>query len=118
MDANRKLPNTDNQQDVRVSFTKFDRNVPDDFLSARHNEINEYINTLEGEITTQEHINKAYSDLVVFVKDEMINKIDHRQINAVIGHNNKKRKVKKPWWNDQLTELWNNVCKAEKHMLK
>ena len=48
----------------------------------------------------------------------MINKIDHRQINAVVGHNNKKRKVKKPWWNDQLTELWNNVCKAEKHMLK
>ena len=47
MDTNRKLPNTDNEQDVRVSFTKFDRDVPDDFLSARHNEINEYIYTLE-----------------------------------------------------------------------
>lgn len=68
MDTNWKLPNTDNEQDVRVSFTKFDRNVPDDFLSARHNEINEYINTLEGDVTTQEHINNVYSDLVVFCK--------------------------------------------------
>ena len=49
----RKLPNTDNEQDKRMRFTKFDRNVPDDFLSARHNEINEYINTLEGDVTTQ-----------------------------------------------------------------
>ena len=65
VDTNRKLPNTDNEQDVRVSFTKFDRNVPDDFLSARHNEINEYINTLEGDVATQEHINKVYSDQVV-----------------------------------------------------
>ncbi|KAL5018675.1 hypothetical protein ScPMuIL_004397 [Solemya velum] len=26
---------------------------------------------------------------------------------------NKKRRVKKPWWNEELTILWNDMCKAE-----
>ena len=96
---------TVNEQEIRVSFTKFDRNIPDDFLQARENEINEYINRLNRDISTQEHLDKAYADFVVFVKDEMIQKLNHRQINAVVGYINKKRKLKKPWWNDQLTEL-------------
>ena len=118
LDNVRKIPNAHNDQDVRVHFTKFDRHVPDDFLNTRHDEMTEYISRLEGDLTLQDHLDKVYSDLVVFVKDEMVKKINHRQINAVVGHNNKKRKVSKPWWSEQLTELWNNVCKSEKNMLK
>ena len=60
---------------------------------------------------------KVYLDFVSLVKDEMRDKLNHRTVKAVIGNNNKKRKVKKPWWTDDLTALWNNTCKAEKEML-
>ena len=52
----------------------------------------------EGDLTMQDHLDKVYRDLVVFVRDELVKKINHRQINAVVGPNNKKRKVTKPWW--------------------
>ena len=32
--------------------------------------------------------------------------------------NNKKRRVGKPWWNEELTELWNVVCDDERKWLK
>ena len=35
-----------------------------------------------------------------------------------VGVNNKKRRFGKPWWNNQLTELWNNVCETERRWLK
>ena len=35
-----------NEQEIHVSFTKIDRNIPDDFLQARENEINDYIDRL------------------------------------------------------------------------
>ena len=47
----------------------------------------------------------------------MKNKLNQRTVHAVIGNNNKKRKVKKPWWTNHLTELWNRTCNAEKEML-
>jgi hypothetical protein len=30
------------------------------------------------------------------------------------GTNNRKRRFKKPWWNNELTEKWNSVCIADK----
>ena len=48
----------------------------------------------------------------------MIHKLNHRNIKTIIGHCNKKRKIKKPWWSEYMTELWNRTCKAEKDMLK
>jgi hypothetical protein len=29
---------------------------------------------------------------------------------------NKKKRIKKPWWNDNLTYLFNDMCYAEKNM--
>jgi hypothetical protein len=31
---------------------------------------------------------------------------------------NKKKRIKKPWWNDNLTYLVNDMCYAEKNMEK
>ena len=31
-----------------------------------------------------------------------------------IGNNNKKRRVGKPWWTNELSELWNRLCSAER----
>ena len=33
-----------------------------------------------------------------------------------IGSTSKrKRRSRKPWWNDDLTALWNEMCEAEKY---
>ena len=34
----------------------------------------------------------------------------------LVGHgiSNKRRRVGKPWWSDELTSLWNNVYCSEK----
>ena len=97
-----------------ISFIKYERNMLDDFLQSKQDEIKENIRRINEEISTQEHLDKVYLDFVSLVKDEMHDKLNHRTVKAVIGKNNKKRKVKKPWWTDDLTALWNNTCKAEK----
>ena len=119
MEAHGKQPTKINKEhEIRVSFTKFDRNIPGDFLQSRQDELSDYIRRLDNDISTQEHLDRIYLDFVSLVKDEMQDKLNHRTVQAVIGNNNKKRKVKKQWWTNYLTELWNNTCKAEKKMLK
>ena len=34
------------------------------------------------------------------------------------GVSNKRRKIGKPWWSDRLTNLWNDVCIAERSWLR
>jgi hypothetical protein len=40
------------------------------------------------------------------------------KIVLIDGLSNKHRRCKKPWWNDDLTSLWNEVCSAEKIWIK
>ena len=92
MDAHVKDSKKVNKEhEVRVSFTKFDRNIPVDFLQTRQEEINHYIQRIDNDILTQEHLDRAYLDFVTFIKDEMKNKLNHRTVHVVIRNNNKKR---------------------------
>lgn len=101
------------------SYTWFDRsNIPYDFLSNRDHEINSFISRLESEISTQESVDKLYSDLVTTVKDEMSSKLRSKDVVLNNMSNNKKRKFKKPWWTQELSRLWNDLCEAEKLMLR
>ncbi len=54
--------------------------------------------------------------MIVFVNvlDEMERKLDKKMIHINTGLNNKRRRVKKPWWSDNLSKLWNELCVAEK----
>ena len=40
--------------------------------------------------------------------------VPYRNIILADGICNKKRRVKKPWWNENLSFMWNDMCKAEK----
>ena len=46
----------------------------------------------------------------------MYSEISYKTIKS--GIKNKKRRTRKPWWNDKLTELWNVVCVTERNWLK
>ncbi|CAG2196009.1 unnamed protein product [Mytilus edulis] len=41
-------------------------------------------------------------------------KLNKRKTNIYDGKSNKRRRMKKSWWNENLTLLWNDVCKAER----
>jgi hypothetical protein len=45
----------------------------------------------------------------------MYRKLPNKNIHY--GSSNKKHRPGKPWWSDKLTDLWNNVCIAEKTWL-
>ena len=45
----------------------------------------------------------------------MYRKLPNKNIHY--GSSNKRRRPGKPWWSDKLTDLWNNVCIAEKAWL-
>ena len=47
------------------------------------------------------------------MEDEMNAKRKHKTKPVHDGLKNKTRKLKKQWWNEQLTDLWNDTCLAE-----
>jgi hypothetical protein len=70
---------------------------------------------LELSVINQLELDNKYNDLVTIIHDEMNSKLAQRKVVHKDGLNNKRRKMKKPWWNDNLTALWNEVCKALHH---
>ena len=48
----------------------------------------------------------------------MLQKLPHRHVVLKFGLDNKRRRHKKPWWNDDLAAKWNQVCLAERNSLK
>ena len=65
---------------------------------------------------SQENVNKIYNEFSNLLKTEMKQKLRHKQIHIKVGQDNKKRLINKPWWNELLTTMWNEVCFAEKNM--
>lgn len=74
--------------------------------------LTEEINQINTNQSIQDSLNKVFNEFVDIVKSEMDNKLECKVFNP--GIKNKKRRIKKPWWNNNLTELWNKMSKAEK----
>ena len=106
--------NSDESNKVRY---KYDVSaVPASFLGndVLLGEINALIVKLETGFRLQSDIDHAYSDFCTFVRGEMHRMLPCRKILVGHGISNKRRRVGKPWWSDELTSLWNNVCCSEK----
>ena len=98
---------------------KFDlTSVPPSFLSRPDvlHKINMAIVSLEGSYRTQNDLDSVYDSWCSFIRDQMYAEVPYKRVQ--VGVNNKKRRFGKAWWNDQLTELWNNVCETERRWLK
>ncbi|CAC5398041.1 unnamed protein product [Mytilus coruscus] len=80
------------------------------------NSINECIHDIECSDGLQKDVDDLYNNFVDIMHNEMNNKLESR-VKVLNGTNNKRRRFKKPWWNNKLTEKWNNVCEAEKNFL-
>ena len=68
--------------------------IPDAFLAGKIGELNNCINRLENEITTQENINNVYREFAYTVRTEMKDKLRFKEICLTGARNNKRRRVK------------------------
>ena len=100
------------------SYVKFSRAYPQGFLYGRVDELNAFIDRIEYDLSSQQELDTIYKEMVSLITDELYEKVQHKKIKLGSSTDNKKRITKKPWWNDNLTELWNRLCAAEKNMLK
>ncbi|XP_053381944.1 uncharacterized protein LOC128549356 [Mercenaria mercenaria] len=92
------------------------RTVPDDFIDselARVAIIN-CISRIECCRDSQSDIDGIYSDLCESIIAEMDMKLPKYQAPST----NKRHKIKKPYWNYTLSDLWNSLCKKEQEFLK
>ena len=105
---------------MEESFIRFEtRNIPDSFPSDMNicRQLHETVFKLENNMSSQNNLDEAYDKLCSLLKDEMKNKLDYKRIKIENSINNKKRKIRKPWWNTELTEAWNVTCKHENRWL-
>ena len=102
----------------QAEFTLFSRDIPVNFLIDRQEEISHLINKIETEMHNQSGADQCYNDFTNLIRQEMYQKVQYKNIKLKEGVNNKKRRVKKPWWSEELTILWNELCLKEKAMLK
>ena len=102
----------------RAEFTLFSLDIPVNFLIDRQEEIKHLINKIETEMHNQSEADQCFNDFTNLVRQKMYRKVQYKNIKLKEGVNNKKRIVKKPWWSEELTVLWNELCLKEKAMLK
>ncbi|VDI02802.1 Hypothetical predicted protein [Mytilus galloprovincialis] len=103
--------NKDKNQTV-TKIIKYDtKSLPENWLIGDSivTEINRVILQLEQSEASQQNIDKMYENFVSVLKTEMSEKLSSKEIRISNAFNNKARKCKKPWWNSELTMLWNDV---------
>ena len=101
--------------------TRYDtRNIPSDFLAddGTRETLENAIFQLESGLKDQQSINKAYDEFCCKVKNAMNEKLNVKIIKLEHGVSNKRRKFKKPWWNEELSALWNDSCIKERIWLR
>lgn len=106
-------------QHSSLNTKKYDLNlVNSDFMSdcAGLKELRDHLTDLNTTDCTQNMVDEIFNSLVSTLQAEMDARLNVKTFE--IGNRNKKRKIRKPWWNDHLTELWNKMCTREREMGK
>jgi hypothetical protein len=104
---------------INSGYDKFDlKNVPNDFMNTHSvsDKINILIDNLEQNVVNKNNIDSVYKQWCDIVKDSMYANISYRTLRNN-NSNFRKCRIKKPWWNNHLTELWSKLCIAERNRL-
>ena len=86
--------------------------LTDTFLSDPNAlfQVNNVINKLEQSHRTPTDMDSIYEDWCHVIKQHMYSTIPYKTI--TVGIRNKKRRPGKPWWSDNLSNKWSEMCKA------
>ncbi len=101
------------------SYVRYDTTaVPDNFLSNTAGSLQDVIHKLELSGGQQLDIDDAFNNFRTAVKQEMDSTLPRKRIMMSKRNDRKRRRCKKPWWNDSLTDSWNDMCSAERSWCK
>ncbi len=95
------------------------KNVRTDFMTSPvcRDRLASVIEDLERSTDSQSNVDGASELLIETIHDEMKLKLPHKTF-LLGGSNNKRRRPRKPWWSEMLSNLWNGMCRAEKAWLR
>jgi hypothetical protein len=90
------------------------KSIPPDFINntAACNKLLEIIEDIEHTRELQQDIDDTYLKFCKFYHDEMSRWLKAKNVHPAAFKRFKRST--KPFWNDNLSELWNTVCKREK----
>ena len=90
--------------------------VPNNFMASSENLrlLQICICRLEQGIYAQTDIDDSYNMFCGAIKNEMGENLPHRTISFADGSSARRRKIKKPYWNENLTALWSDHTKAQR----
>ena len=74
------------------------------------------IDRLEQSQQDQQDIDSVYSTWCHFVRQNMYSSVPYKRVSS--GYNTKRHKPGKPWWNNNLSDLWSCLSQAERSWLK
>ncbi|XP_060597913.1 uncharacterized protein LOC132751716 [Ruditapes philippinarum] len=112
---------TDHFGNTSDSYDKFDRSYFSNYFLCNSDilsEVNSTIDTLEQGMRTQNDVNIAYDKWCEIVKNAMYENVPYKSIKIGPGTGSKKRRPGKPWWTDNLSDLWCKLSIAEKQWLQ
>ena len=91
--------------------------IPDDFMQSElsRNALCELIQTIESTRETQNNVDAIYDGLTNTILNEMNNRIPKYDTSK---RTRKRHRTYKPYWNDNLSELWNAMRLSEREFLK
>ena len=95
------------------------KNIPDNFFNDTEaiNAVERAIADIERHLDTDNQINKAYAAFVDTLMTEMDKKLPIKRIKTSIT-GTKPKLMYKPYWSDNLQQVWNEKVTAEKRWVK
>ena len=105
------------EQSSTSSFKRYRLNeIPGSFFNCEESfsRVMHSINRIEKSPAEDADGNVAYHEFISLIKSEMAEKLKVKKPYCVKPHKSRN----KPYWNDDLQVLWNEVCLLEKAWLK
>ena len=89
-------------------------NIGEDFMKKEKEHIQRKISDIEEQLAEKDKLNEAYESFLQLLEDEMGNHIKYKdiKINTNAAHHHKSKR--KPYWCNELQQLWDNVKDKEK----
>ena len=81
--------------------------------------LGELMDSMRGVDVSQDTINSVYDDFCDHVHSVMdTTKLRKMSVNRHSSLSDKRRQIKKPWWSDELSRLWNALAQCEDIWIK
>ena len=102
-----KLPPRKNQRKITKEFFMSD---------STHKKVIQTIDKIENSICNQNEVNLLWDDVKQIFSDELCSLPDLPSSSSKGG--NRKLRKSQPFWNEELSNIWKDVCKSEKEIYK